>query len=380
MDLNQLRQDIEKLDQDLLGCLARRRQIALEVAKTKAERQGAVRDQEREASLLLRLMDQGKALGLDPAYLTRLYQIIIEDSVLLQQAWMQQGQEQGALLIAHLGQPGTYSHLAAQGYASRRQRPFQGLSCESFADIVKAVEEGRAPLGILPIENSSSGSINEVYDLLRHTHLHIVGETYLPVDHHLLVKPGLALEQIKAVHGHPQALTQCSHYLGKLEVHQQACASSAHAMALVAASDEPLAAIGPESGGALYGLVALAHQLANQDQNQTRFILVSRDARTVPAQLPAKTSLIMATHNTPGALVDALQVLRQNGINIAKLESRPMPGNPWEELFYVDLAINDQSEAWQQARQQLAAMTRFTKVLGCYLDERVKPTRPPLPQ
>lgn len=380
MDLNTLRQEIEALDQNLLSSLAKRRQLALAVAKDKAKRQGAVRDTAREASLLLSLMEKGQALGLDPAYLTRLYHVIIEDSVLLQQAWMQQGDEKGLLHIAHLGRPGTYSHLAAQGYASRRQCQFQGLSCESFADIVKAVEDGRAPLGLLPIENTSSGSINDVYDLLRHTHLHIIGETYLKVDHHLLVKPGLSLDNIERVYSHPQALLQCSQYLGKTTLKQEACPSSAHAMAKVAESDEPIAAIGPESGGALYGLVAIDRHLANQEENHTRFILVSRDAHTVPSQLPAKTSLIMATHNTPGALVSALQVLQQHGFNMTKLESRPIPGNPWEELFYMDVQANDQSEEWQQAYQELCAITRFVKVLGCYSDERVKATSAPLPQ
>ncbi|WP_115718043.1 prephenate dehydratase [Gallaecimonas mangrovi] len=380
MDLNQLRQDIEALDQHLLESLAKRRQIALAVAKYKAEHQGAVRDPAREASLLLKLMEKGQALGLDPAYLTRLYHIIIEDSVLLQQAWMQQGDDKGILTLAHLGQPGTYSHLAAQAYASRRQCGFQGLSCESFSDIIKAVEDGRAPLGLLPIENTSSGSINDVYDLLRHTHLHIIGETYLKVDHHLLVKPGLSLDKLEKVCSHPQALTQCSQYLAKTHYQQEACASTAHAMAKVAQSDEAIAAIGPESGGALYGLVAIDRHLANQEENHTRFIIVSRDAQTVPSQLPAKTSLIMATHNTPGALVSALQVLQQHGFNISKLESRPIPGNPWEELFYMDVQANDQSEAWQQAYQALCAITRFVKVLGCYADERVKATIAPLPQ
>lgn len=380
MDLNTLRQEIEALDQNLLCSLAKRRQLALAVAKDKAKRQGAVRDTAREASLLLSLMEKGQALGLDPAYLTRLYHVIIEDSVLLQQAWMQQGDEKGVLHIAHLGRPGTYSHLAAQGYASRRQCQFQGLSCESFADIVKAVEDGRAPLGLLPIENTSSGSINDVYDLLRHTHLHIIGETYLKVDHHLLVKPGLSLDKIERVYSHPQALLQCSQYLGKTTLKQEACPSSAHAMAKVAESDDPIAAIGPESGGALYGLVAIDRHLANQEENHTRFILVSRDAHTVPSQLPAKTSLIMATHNTPGALVSALQVLQQHGFNMTKLESRPIPGNPWEELFYMDVQANDQSEEWQQAYQELCAITRFVKVLGCYSDERVKATSAPLPQ
>ncbi|WP_406666805.1 prephenate dehydratase domain-containing protein [Gallaecimonas sp. GXIMD1310] len=377
MALEDLRQQIEAVDNRLLGALAERRALALEVARDKQQHQGAVRDLQRELTLMTLLNEKGRSLGLDPAMLGRLYQIIIEDSVLTQQAWLEQQPQSAALSIAYLGMEGTYSFLAAQGYASRRQRPFIGQACERFSDIISAVESGQADLGILPIENTSSGSINEVYDLLRHTHLAIAGETYLAVDHHLLVKPGTRLAEIKTVYGHPQALAQCSAFLNNLghDITLQACPSSAHAMAQV--SDAYSAALGPASGGELYQLEAIEHQLANQGNNTTRFIVVSRNAATVPTQLPAKTSLIMATHNQPGALVDALLVLRQHDINIIKLESRPMPGNPWEELFYIDLSCHIQSPSWQQAYAALQAMTRFSKVLGCYLDERIAPVPQP---
>ncbi|WP_113907808.1 chorismate mutase [Aliidiomarina celeris] len=381
MTLHNLRQQIEALDAELLHCLARRRELALDVAKDKAERQGHVRDTGREAELLLKLMAQGQALGLDPAYLTRLYHIIIEDSVLTQHAWLQQGNSQGQLAIAHLGMPGSYSHLTAQSYAHRRNCTLQGFSCDTFNDVIATVEDGRASLGVLPIENTSSGSINDVYDLLRHTHLHIIGESYLPVDHHLLVKPGTALDALQVVYGHPQALTQCSQFLAKLpQLRLEPCASSAHAMRHVAEDQNPhSAAIGPQSGGALYDLVALADGMANQKENHTRFIIVSRDPIRVPNQLPAKTSLIMATHNQPGSLVDALLVLRNHNINMAKLESRPMPGNPWEELFYVDVLINSDTEQWRGAERELKATTRFIKILGCYPDERIQATHAAIP-
>ncbi|CUS48151.1 MAG: bifunctional chorismate mutase / prephenate dehydratase PheA [Idiomarinaceae bacterium HL-53] len=382
MELQAIREQIEALDQELLQCLAKRRSLALNVARNKALSQGHVRDTGREAELLMKLMEEGRELGLDPGYLTRLYHIIIEDSVLTQHAWLQQGDERGQLAIAHLGMPGSYSHLTAQSYASRRNCALQGLSCETFQAVVAAVEDGKTALGVLPIENTSSGSINEVYDLLRHTHLHIVGEAYLSVDHHLLVKPGVSLNQLKTIYGHPQALTQCSSFLHHLEgVTLKASASSAHAMQEVAElAETTAAAIGPQSGGALYELVTIADNMANQKENHTRFIVVSRDPLRVPSQLPAKTSLIMATHNQPGSLVDALMVLRSHEINMAKLESRPMPGNPWEELFYVDVLINSASAQWLAALKELNAITRFVKVLGCYPDERIKATHAPIPE
>lgn len=381
MDLAALRKEIETLDHELLLCLARRRDLVLDVAKDKAKRGGHIRDTSREAELLIRLMDMGKTLGLDPGYLTRLYHIIIEDSVLTQHAWLQQGNESGQLTIAHLGMPGSYSHLTAQSYANRRNCTLQGSSCDSFQDVITAVEDGRTTLGVLPIENTSSGSINDVYDLLRHTHLNIIGESYLPVDHHLLAKPGTALSDIQTIYAHPQALTQCSGFLSRLTgVQLIPEASSAHAMRKIASDhNQRTAAIGPQSGGALYELVALAHNMANQQENHTRFIVVSRDPLRVPLQLPAKTSLIMATHNQAGSLVEALMVLRAHGISMTKLESRPMPGNPWEELFYVDLLVNTDTPEWQLAEKELAAMTRFVKVLGCYPDERIKATHAPFP-
>lgn len=382
MNLSNLRQQIESLDAELLACLARRRSLALEVAKDKAKHQGHVRDTNREAELLVKLMEQGQQLGLDPAYLTRLYHIIIEDSVLTQHAWLQQGDEHGHLAIAHLGMPGSYSHLTAHSYAHRRNCTLQGYSCDTFSEVIAAVEDGRTTLGVLPIENTSSGSINDVYDLLRHTHLHIIGESYLPVDHHLLVKPGTTLDDITVVYGHPQALTQCSTFLQRFaNIRLEASASSAHAMRGVAEDKDPhSAAIGPQSGGVLYDLIPLADSMANQKENHTRFIVVSRDPIQVPTQLPAKTSLIMATHNQAGSLVDALMVLRDHQISMTKLESRPMPGNPWEELFYVDVMTNANSQQWRAAERELKALTRFIKILGCYPDERIKATHAPYPQ
>ncbi len=251
------------------------------------------------------------------------------------------------------------------------------LGCQSFDEIVKSVELGHADLGFLPIENTSSGSINEVYDVLQHTSLSIVGETTIEVGHCLLTKDGASLEDIKTVFAHPQPISQCSHWLSQHPKLTLAyCSSSAEAMQnVIDADDNSVAAIGSAEGGALYQLSAAENGLANQKINQSRFIVVARKAVDVPSQLPAKTTLIMATGQKPGALVETLLVLKAHNINMSKLESRPIPGTPWEEMFYLDVDANLATAELQQALKELERLTRFIKVLGCYPCETVKPTQ-----
>ncbi|TKB49349.1 chorismate mutase [Ferrimonas sediminicola] len=378
MDLNKIRTDINQVDSDLLALLARRRQLTLNVARSKEIDLKPVRDQEREQQLLEKLVALGKEQGLDAQYVVRLFQTIIEDSVLRQQAWLQgrQNTSQDLVRVAYLGARGSYSHIAAQGYFARRDKSIVELGCPDFHEVVQAVEQGNADYGILPIENTSSGSINEVYDLLQQTHLQIVGETTETIGHCLLTLPGADLEAIDTIYAHPQVISQCSNHLrGYSGVKLEYCASSAHAMAQVANSQDPTkAAIASKAGGDLYGLEVRRAKLANQAENESRFILVARKAKEVPVQVPAKTTLIMATGQRAGALVDALLVLKNNGLIMSKLTSRPIPGNPWEEMFYLDVEANLSSEAMQQALSELVPITRFVKVLGCYQSERILPT------
>lgn len=310
-----------------------------------------------------------------------LYQSIIEDSVLNQQAYLHgranpETQKQ-QYCIAYLGARGSYSYLAATRYCQRRQVDMLDLGCQSFDEIVQAVESGHADYGFLPIENTSSGSINEVYDVLQHTSLSIVGETTIEVSHCLLAKAGSKISDIKTVYAHPQPISQCSRYLSQhKDLRLEYCSSSAEAMERVNQSpDNSAAAIGSAEGGALYQLESIEAGLANQKINQSRFIVVARKAVAVPEQLPAKTTLIMATGQKAGALVEALLVLKAHQLNMSKLESRPIPGTPWEEMFYLDIDANISSEAMQAGLKQLERITRFIKVLGCYPCETVKPTQ-----
>ncbi|MCL1094612.1 prephenate dehydratase [Shewanella kaireitica] len=379
--LNHTREQITTLDNDLLALLAKRRELSLDVARSKEVDVRPIRDTIREKELLARLVKQGREQGLDAHYVISLYQSIIEDSVLNQQAYLHgranpQTQQQ-QYCVAYLGARGSYSYLAASRYCDRRQVEMQDLGCQSFDEIVQAVESGHADYGFLPIENTSSGSINEVYDVLQHTSLAIVGETTIEVGHCLLAKSGTNINDVKTVYAHPQPISQCSRYLSqhgdfKLEY----CSSSAEAMDMVCnAQDNSVAAIGSSEGGALYQLEAIETGLANQKINQSRFIVVARKAVDVPEQLPAKCTLIMATGQKPGALVEALLVLKARNLNMSKLESRPIPGTPWEEMFYLDIDANLSSEPMQAALKELERTTRFIKVLGCYPCETVNPTQ-----
>ncbi|AIA45473.1 MULTISPECIES: bifunctional chorismate mutase/prephenate dehydratase [Serratia] len=376
-----LRERISALDLKLLALLAERRELAIEVGKTKLHSHRPIRDKERERDLLDALIAAAKPYDLDGFYVTRLFQLIIEDSVLTQQALLQHQLNpvsQHSARIAFLGPKGSYSHLAARQYAARHFDRLIECGCQKFQDIFAQVETGQADYAILPIENTSSGSINEVYDLLQHTSLSIVGELTNPIDHCVLVAGDSDLSQIETVYSHPQPFQQCSQFLNRFPHWKiEYTESTAAAMEKVAKLNSPkVAALGSEAGGALYGLQVLEHNLANQQQNITRFIVLARKAIDVSEQVPAKTTLIMATGQQSGALVEALLVLRDNGIIMTKLESRPINGNPWEEMFYIDVQANLRADAMQKALRDLAPITRSLKVLGCYPSDTVVPVNP----
>jgi len=383
LDLNEIRKEITNLDKDLLTLFAKRRALTLNVAKSKVQQVRPIRDQQREQELLIRLIKQGKELALDAHYVTSIFQTIIEDSVLNQQAFIQSlanpNIQAPAISVAFLGDKGSYSYLASHRYFSRRAEKIIESGCQNFSDILHQVESGQVDYGMLPIENTSSGSINEVYDLLQHTSLSIVGEITQPIEHCLLTAVNTSLNKIKTIYAHGQPFAQCSNFLDKQNnVRIEYCDSTADAMVKVSElRDDTIAVIGSEEGGHLYKLQALEKAIANQSENHSRFILVARKAVDVAEQIPAKTAIILATGQKAGALVECLLVLKEKGINMCKLESRPIQGRPWEEMFYIDVEANLKSFALQEAINEITEHTNFIKVLGCYPIEHISPTSVP---
>ena len=317
LDLNEIRKEITSLDKELLTLFAKRRALTLNVAKSKVQQVRPIRDQQREQELLIRLIKQGKELGLDAHYVTSVFQTIIEDSVLNQQAYLQSlanpDIQTPTVSVAFLGDRGSYSYLASHRYFSRRAEKIVESGCQNFSDILQQVESGQVDYGMLPIENTSSGSINQVYDLLQHTNLSIVGEITQPIEHCLLTAVNTSLEKIKTIYAHGQPFAQCSNFLDKQSgIRIEYCDSTADAMVKVSElQDETIAVIGSEEGGQLYQLQALEKSIANQNENHSRFILVARKAVDVAEQIPAKTAIILATGQKAGALVECLLVLKE---------------------------------------------------------------------
>jgi chorismate mutase/prephenate dehydratase len=374
--LNALRHDINEIDSDLLVLLAKRRRISHSVVEYKIANNKPIRDEAREQALLEKLINYGKSLGLDAYYINNVFQTILEDSVLNQQAMLQKNLNPEAMSethrVAYLGGQGSYSQLACHKYFSRRPGKVIEMGCSSFEQITGKVESGQADFGLLPIENTSSGSINEVFDLLQHAQVSIVGEVTHSVEHCLLAMPGTELSHINKIFAHPQPFAQCSRFIQGLgDIQHETCDSTFHALQS-AVETANSAAIGSAQAGKNVGLEVVKSGLANQSENHSRFIVVARKPLQVSKQIPTKTSLIMATKQQAGSLADALMIFKHHQINLVKLESRPVPGNPWEEVFYVDLEANLDDLHVKQALEELKEHTQYTRVLGCYQSESLQ--------
>lgn len=378
-DLSQIRQQISHIDRQLLKLLSERHKLAFDVAISKEKTQKPLRDLEREKQLLLDLISfaQMENYQLDPQYITHIFQRIIEDSVLTQQNYLQSklNQANATMAVAFLGIRGSYSHLASRQFAKSYGEAFIEVSCKSFAEVFEKVQSDEADYGVLPLENTTSGSINEVYDLLQNTDLTLVGELAYPIKHCVLGTHKINLSEIDTIYTHSQPAQQCSIFLQGLDkIHIKYCESSSHAMQIVARLNRPnIVALGNEDGGSLYGLTALQTNIANQINNMTRFIVLAKQPVVISPQIQSKTLLLMTTAQRVGALVDALLVFKQYGIQMLKLESRPIYGKPWEEMFYIELAANIHTENTQKALDELQKVTGYLKVLGCYPSEMIEP-------
>lgn len=382
LDLSDIRTQISQLDRNLLKLLAERHRLAFDVVRSKEITQKPLRDIEREKELLQALVNHAESENyqLDPQYVTQIFQRIIEDSVLTQQNYLQDklnAQSDENVSIAFLGMRGSYSNMASRQFAKKFQANLVELSCNTFTEVFEKVSQGEAKFGVLPLENTTSGSINEVYDLLQHTDLAVVGELAYPIKHCLLTNGNVDLNEIDTIYTHSQPAQQCSQFLAQLNrVHIKYYESSSHAMQMVARMNKPnVAAIGNEDGGKLYGLTNIQSDIANQPNNLTRFIVVAKEAVKVSPQVQTKTLLLMTTTQQAGALVDALMVFKMHDIRMMKLESRPIYGKPWEEMFYVELEANIHADNMQQALKELESVTSYFKILGCYPSEIIQPVK-----
>jgi prephenate dehydratase len=267
-------------------------------------------------------------------------------------------------VIAFQGAPGAYSDLAC-----REAYPdFASLPRASFEDAFAAVREGRAALGMIPVENSIAGRVADIHHLLPGSGLHIVAEHFQRVNHHLLALPGATLAHLRTVHSHVHALSQCRSAIRALGLTPIVHADTAGAAAQVALQGDPsVAAIASRLAGQIYGLVSLKADIEDADHNTTRFLVMAREPNHPDPRLgPVVTSFLFRVRSVPAALYKALGGFATNGVNITKLESYIIDGAFTVAQFYADIEGHPDERPVRLALEELSFFSREVRILGVY--------------
>jgi prephenate dehydratase len=267
--------------------------------------------------------------------------------------------------VAIQGEAGSFSHAAALETLGPVLRL---VPCPTFVDLFRAVESGEAATGVVPIENTLAGSVHENYDLLSAHELHVVAETELRIRHCLIASPRMTLPDVRRVVSHPVALAQCRRFFS---AHPDLVAVPAYDTAgsvrdLMAGTIEAEAAIASKLAAELYGAAVLEEDLEDHAENYTRFLVVTRDPAASVWGAPSNTSLVFALGATPGTLHRALGVFASRGLNLTKIESRPLHGRPWEYLFYVDVIDEAGQGGIAEGLEELRTVASGVRVLGTY--------------
>lgn len=376
MDLAELRQEIDKIDDSLVSLFGARMDIAAKIAEVKKQTGAPIFVPARERE---KLQEVAEKAGPEMANYTRvLYSMLFELSRSYQSKHIgtlsplyhriTQAIENTpklfpqAPMVACQGVEGAYSQIACEKIF---KNPFI-FYFKTFEAVFDAIEQGMCPYGILPIENSTAGSVNKVYDLMIQHNFSIVRTFRLKVDHNLLVNPGARLEDIKEIYSHEQAISQCGDFLqGLTGVNIIPVGNTALASEMVSKSGrKDVAALSSRACAELYGLECLASNVQDKGNNRTRFICISKNLEIYPGA--DKTSIMMILNHKPGALYKVLARLYTLGINVTKLESRPIPDREFEFMFYFDLETSIYSEEYIQLMCELDELCEEFKYLGSY--------------
>ena len=378
MDLKELRGQMDQIDDDLVKLFCRRMDVAAEIADYKKKHNLPILMPTRERE---KLQDVAEKAGPEMANYTRvLYSMLFElsrsyqskraDTLTPLYQQITKAMENTprlfpqAPMVACQGVEGAYSQIACEKIF---KSPFI-LYFKNFEGVFNAIEQGLCQYGILPLENSTAGSVKKVYDLMIQHNFSIVRTFRLKVDHNLLVKPGTKLSEIKEIYSHEQAIGQCSEFLqGLANVNVIPVANTAVAAEMVSKSDRGgVAAISSRNCAELYNLECLASSIQDKGNNRTRFICISKNLEIYPGS--DKTSIMMVLPHRPGSLYKVLARLYTLGINVTKLESRPIPDRDFEFMFYFDLETSIYSEEFVQLMCELDELCEEFKYLGSYCE------------
>ena len=347
MELNEAREKINEIDEQLVKLFSSRMELSSKIAEYKAEKNLPILDRTREREVLNRVADlsgpelenYSKVLFSTLFDLSRSYQNRLTKSESPLGAQIQEALENTPkqfptkVVAACQGVEGAYSQQACDKIFSLPNIMY----FRTFEGVFQAVEKGLCQYGILPIENSTAGSVNAVYDLMSRYHFYIARSIRLRIEHSLLARTAVPLSKIKEVVSHEQAISQCSAFLkNHPEIKVTVVENTAAAAKMVAESDrDDLAAISSRSCAELYGLSTLSDTVQNSENNFTRFICISKKLEIYPGA--GKTSLMLTVPHRPGSLYGVIARIAALGMNLTKLESRPIPGKDFEFMFYFDL-------------------------------------------
>ena len=376
MELKDYRDQIDRIDDEIVRLFQERMDVAANIAKFKQDNGLPILQSAREREKLADVSSKAKEDM--QSYLRVLYSLLFELSRTYQEK--QHGKESElykrisraidntprlfpkSAAVACQGVEGAYSQIACEKLFTNPSIQY----FRNFEGVFAAIEAGFCRYGILPIENSTAGSVNKVYDLMIRHNFNIVRSTRLKVDHCLLAKPGTDLSQVKEIFSHEQAISQCAGFLKSLgNVKVTCCDNTALAAQNVALSErKDVAALSSRICAELYGLATLRSAVQDEGNNHTRFLCISKETEIYPGA--DKTSIMLVLPHKPGALYKVLARLFALGINLIKLESRPIPNRDFEFMFYLDLETSVYSEEFVQLMCEIGGICEEFKYLGSY--------------
>lgn len=376
MDMEKLRNEIDEIDDSLVKLFEKRMQSTARLAKHKKEHSVPVSDRTREREIIYRM--SGKVAPELAGYTKSLYNTLFDLSKSYQNSLISpeskltseikkslEGSEKlfpERAVVACQGTEGAYSQFACD----RMFKYPEIMYVNSFDSVFEAVGRGLCRYGILPLENSTAGSVTAVYELMQKHKFYIVGSIKLCISHSLLAAPGVRLDGVKEIFSHEQALNQCSKFLSELkDVKVTVCANTAEAAKSVADSGRSdCAAICSGDCAELYGLSEIASGISNTENNYTRFICISKELEIYPGA--SCTSLMVRLPHKPGSLYSVISRFAALGVNLTKLESRPVPGSDFEFMFYFDVDASVYSPELAELITQLENELPRLVYLGSY--------------
>jgi chorismate mutase/prephenate dehydratase len=376
-ELEEARQEIDRVDRDLVRLLKERMDAVEQVAasKEKSSNAGLV-DPGREAKVADAWGRQAEKHGLSPYFTHRVLREILNHSRRSQETLLEPPPERtGACRVGFQGTRASYSELAiGKLFEARKQEVVERTGFSGFPEVFDALENGKVDYALLPVENSLVGSVSEVNQLVVTRNVAVVDEELWDVEHCLAGLPGATAENLTQILSHPIALLQCQGLVSRLEgASARGFSDTAEAAVFVRANGDPeTGAICSAEAASLADLEILIQDVGDYRGNQTRFLLLARQSEPASRRHPAKTTLVFAAQDRCGALGDCLGALSEHGVNLTRLESRPQPEAPWEYTFLADLEGHQDEDHVAAALAALRRVSNHLRILGTY------PSRTPL--